>query len=151
MIYKKRPLKVDAEQWFRVEYDRQAGANTLPIYHLDVGHFRDPEVDSESCCEHCDATMHDHGWIDTLDGGHTVCPGDWIVTEVGGRKVPFKPHEFKIFHEPNLDHSTSALRSDFEETSVALIERVGAGVKFTPVEGDEEIIRYGGFDELKEA
>lgn len=141
MIYKKRPLKVDAERWYGVEYDRKAGENTQPIYHLDVDYFRDPLVESETPCEYCERAMGDHGWIDTLDGGHTVCPGDWIVTEVGGRKVPFKPHEFEIFHEPNLDHSLSALRNDVEEAAVALIERVGAGVKFTPAEGDEEIIR----------
>lgn len=32
----------------------------------------------------CDVLMHDHGWIDTPEGGHIVCPGDWIVTNSDG-------------------------------------------------------------------
>ena len=36
----------------------------------------------DSLCESCGAKYHDHGWIDTLEGGHVVCPGDWIITGV---------------------------------------------------------------------
>lgn len=38
--------------------------------------------------------MHVHGWIDTLEGGHIVCPGDWIVTGVQGERYPVKPDIF---------------------------------------------------------
>jgi hypothetical protein len=38
--------------------------------------------------------MHDHGWIDTLEGGHIVCPGDYIITGVNGEHYPCKPDIF---------------------------------------------------------
>jgi hypothetical protein len=44
--------------------------------------------------------MHDHGWIDTLEGGHIVCPGDWIITGVKGERYPCKPDVFAMTYEP---------------------------------------------------
>ena len=43
-----------------------------------VRYYRHPGVDGTSVCEKCGQTMHQHGWIDSLDA--TVCPGDWILT-----------------------------------------------------------------------
>ncbi len=36
--------------------------------------------------------------IETLEGGHIVCPGDYIVTGTHGEYYPVKPH---IFEENN--------------------------------------------------
>jgi len=44
--------------------------------------------------------MHVHGWIDTLEGGHIVCPGDWIITGVAGENYPCKPKIFAATYEP---------------------------------------------------
>lgn len=43
--------------------------------------------------------MQDHGWIDTPEGGHTVCPGDWIITGVVGERYPCKPDIFEATYE----------------------------------------------------
>ena len=44
--------------------------------------------------------MHNHGWIDTVQGGHVVCPGDWIVFDViNGKWFPCKPDVFKQLYE----------------------------------------------------
>jgi len=43
--------------------------------------------------------MHDHGWIDTLEGGHIVCPGDWIIKGVHGEFYPCKPDIFLETYE----------------------------------------------------
>jgi hypothetical protein len=43
--------------------------------------------------------MQDHGWIDTLEGGHIVCPGDWIITGVVGELYPCKPDIFEATYE----------------------------------------------------
>jgi hypothetical protein len=43
--------------------------------------------------------MHNHGWIETLEGGHTVCPGDWIITGVKGEHYPCKPDIFEMTYE----------------------------------------------------
>mgnify|MGYP001589441972 FL=1 len=43
--------------------------------------------------------MHVHGWIDTLEGGHIVCPGDWVITGVKGEYYPCKPDIFMMTYE----------------------------------------------------
>src|SRR5688572_15738404 len=48
-----------------------------------VRYFRRPDIPGTSPCISsipCAYTMHEHGWIDTPEGGHNVCPGDWIIT-----------------------------------------------------------------------
>jgi hypothetical protein len=39
------------------------------------------------------------GWIDTLEGGHIVSPGDWIITGVRGERYPCKPDIFEQTYE----------------------------------------------------
>lgn len=65
-----------------------------------VRRYRHPNVSGETKCGACGATMHDHGWIDTLEGGHIVCPGDWIATGVAGEHWPIKPDIFAATYEP---------------------------------------------------
>ena len=43
--------------------------------------------------------MHTHGWIDTLEGGHIVCPSDWIIEGVKGEFYPCKPDIFEQTYE----------------------------------------------------
>jgi hypothetical protein len=64
-----------------------------------VRYFRHPAVIGETACKHCGVRMHDHGWIDTLEGGHIVCPGDWIITGVKGEHYPCKPDIFTATYE----------------------------------------------------
>ena len=100
--YRKKPIVIEAEQWFKVEYDKEATTeDILPIYHLGVGYYRRPDLaDSENKCKHCGEIMHNHGWIDTLGGGHTVCPGDWIIKGINGEFYPCKPDIFDKTYEP---------------------------------------------------
>jgi len=65
-----------------------------------VRYFRRPDVPGTTPCRHCGRTMHEHGWIDTKEGGHIVCPGDWIVTGVQGERYPVKPEIFAATYEP---------------------------------------------------
>lgn len=56
-----------------------------------VRYFRRPDIPGTGTCPRCDATMHDHGWIDQGPDGITVCPGDWIAPDGSGgyrRVVP---------------------------------------------------------------
>lgn len=64
-----------------------------------VRYFRLPGLAGATICQHCNKTMHEHGWIDTRDGGHTVCPGDWIITGVKGERYPCKPDIFEMTYE----------------------------------------------------
>jgi hypothetical protein len=45
----------------------------------------------------------DRGYIKTLEGGHLVTPGDWIITGVKGEFYPCKPDIFKATYEPVHD------------------------------------------------
>ena len=51
--------------------------------------------------------MHVHGWIDTPEGGHIVCPGDYIITGVQGEYYPCKPDIFAQTYE-KLENSEEA-------------------------------------------
>lgn len=48
---------------------------------------------------------YDHGWIDTLEGGHIVCPGDWIIKGIKGEYYPCKPDIFRQTYEPVEDEN----------------------------------------------
>lgn len=64
-----------------------------------VRYFRRPDDSGMRTCAHCGSIMHAHGWIDTLEGGHVVCPGDWIITGVKGEHYPCKPDIFAATYE----------------------------------------------------
>lgn len=121
MEYRKKPVVIDATQWFKngdhpLDYaDDQQGmiegvqrtisGDSRREHGWEgsvVRYFRHPNVPGEKVCEHqgCGRTMHDHGWIDTLEGGHIVCPGDWIITGVKGEHYPCKPDIFALTYEP---------------------------------------------------
>ena len=68
-----------------------------------VRYFRRPDMSGETLCKHCSVRMHEHGWIYTLEGGHIVCPGDWVITGVVGEKYPCKDQIFKATYEPVSD------------------------------------------------
>jgi hypothetical protein len=91
--FRKKPIVIEAEQWNRVEGTSEMG------YHLGVGYYRHPDISGSKTCDHCGFIMHDHGWIDTLEGGHNVCPGDWIITGIKGEKYPCKPDIFAATYE----------------------------------------------------
>ena len=74
MKFRKKPVVIEATQWFKMGD------------HPDVTRFRDDV--SESI-----------GWIDTLEGGHIVNQGDWIITGVKGEHYPCKPDIFEMTYE----------------------------------------------------
>lgn len=116
--FRKKPVVIEATQWFKngdhpLDYSRDRDGledgelRTLtPAYRREKGwegdivrYFRRPDVAGSKQCNHCARTMHDHGWIDTLEGGHIVCPGDWIITGVKGEHYPCKPDIFAATYE----------------------------------------------------
>ncbi len=107
--YRKKLAVIEAEQWFEVIYDREAGhgitPEDMPIYHLGVGYYRrpEPEYDGQKVCPHCGRILHDHGWIDIRENGRVVCPGDWITTDANGEKYPCKPDLFEQTYDGPID------------------------------------------------
>lgn len=102
MKFRKKPVVIEATQWFK------NGDHPMDCSHLSNGdmvegsvvrYFRHPLHQAFQNCEHCGEVFHDHGWIDTLEGGHIVCPSDWIITGVKGEHYPCKPDIFEMTYE----------------------------------------------------
>lgn len=64
-----------------------------------VRYFRSPNTNGADVCPKCRHTFKEHGFIDTLEGGHIVCVGDYIITGVQGEKYPCKPDIFAATYE----------------------------------------------------
>lgn len=119
MKFRKKPVVIEASQWLKngdhpLDYiDAHEGleGGAMRVFTGAerkangwegdvVRYYRHPEVGGETPCKHCGVRMHEHGWIDTLEGGHIVCPGDWIITGVHGEHYPCKPDIFAATYEP---------------------------------------------------
>ena len=113
-LYRKKPVVISATQWFKngdhpLDYCEPVGLEA-PEYSaafrkennwegMIVRYYRTPELDGLTACKHCGKTMHEHGCIDTPEGGHTVCPGDYVITGVAGEHYPCKPDIFAATYE----------------------------------------------------
>lgn len=79
MKYRKKPVVIEATQWFKLgDHPAVLAAPLDPITGFVDGH---------------------HGWVQTLEGGHIVTPGDWIITGVKGEHYPCKPDIFAATYE----------------------------------------------------
>lgn len=111
-LYRPKAMIVDAHQWhYNGDHpgDRVGEHLTDPLddnntYNRQEGaivrYFRHPDFPGTTSCGQCKRTMHDHGWIDTPDGGHTVCPGDWILTTSNDEYYPVSPSVFRVAYLP---------------------------------------------------
>lgn len=114
MKYRKKPVVIEAHQWYKNgdhPLDHATNVSRFESGELKefsgahaksndwsgqiVGRYRTPSMDGQSVCKHCSNIMHIHGWMDTLEGEHTVCPGDYIITGVKGEMYPCKPDIFE--------------------------------------------------------
>lgn len=71
MKFRKKPVVIEATQWFKM------GDHPMVT-----------------------AFENEKGWVDTLEGGHVVTPGDWIITGIKGEHYPCKPDIFEATYEP---------------------------------------------------
>lgn len=109
--FRKKPVVIEAYQWTKngdhpldgvgMEAPCYPGSKDVYIRQegLVVRHFRDPDIHDEEPCAVCRKIAIDHGFIDTLEGGHRVCPGDWIITGIQGERYPCKPDIFAATYE----------------------------------------------------
>ena len=117
--FRKKPVVIEATQWFKNgDHPRDYAEETqgfenglLRTFSGEeraangweggvVRYYRTPDIPGETPCKHCGVRMHEHGWIDTLEGGHIVCPGDWVITGVKGELYPCKPDIFEATYDP---------------------------------------------------
>ena len=71
MKFRKKPVVIEAVQWFK------AGDHP-EVVALSLGRAADIHTVWPS----------ELGWIKTLEGGHVVTPGDWIIRGVKGEFYP---------------------------------------------------------------
>ena len=103
MKFRKKPVVIDATRWFKNGDHPLDACDTSPAREGKVvRYYRRPDDDGTRICATCSSRMHAHGWIDTLEGGHIVCPGDWIITGVAGENYPCKDPIFEQTYEPVL-------------------------------------------------
>jgi len=106
-LFRKKPVVVQATPWHKNGDHPDDGciwiegeAGRFMSEGKVVRYYRTPAEDVSRVCQHCGVRMHEHGFIDTLEGGHIVCPGDWIITGVKGERYPCKPDVFAATYEP---------------------------------------------------
>lgn len=107
MKFRKKPVIIDATQWYKNGDHPKDGNERFPdgpykgeLYEGEiVRYYSSPNLDGSTVCKHCSQFMSDHGWIDSLEGGHIVCPGDWIITGIKGEHYPCKPDIFEATYE----------------------------------------------------
>lgn len=106
-LFRKKPVVIEATQWFHNgDHPRDNSMGECsdgmlrPKFEGEiVGYFKTRAGNTMTACEVCKRPMLDHGWIDTLEGGHRVCPGDWIITGIKGEHYPCKPDIFAATYE----------------------------------------------------
>lgn len=109
--YTKKPVTIEASQWFK-EGDHDGvglfryppinpitGAISASEKAILMGQMKHSEVPERFRRDSCHALMDDHGIIDTLEGEHVVCPGDWIIRGVVGELYSCKPDVFEMSYD----------------------------------------------------
>jgi SLT domain-containing protein len=88
MKYRKKPVVVEAVQWHRhgdhpaVEPAAGNADGSAYMFAAENG-----------------VSIDSLGWLRTLEGGHVVSPGDWIIRGVKGELYPCKPDIFAATYE----------------------------------------------------
>ena len=82
--YRKKPVIIEAEQWFPGK--EVAGVINNPF--KPTGTFHDRFLD------------HPDIYVETLEGKMAVYPGDYIITGVKGEKYPCREAIFNLTYEP---------------------------------------------------
>jgi len=138
--YRKKPIVIEATQWFKNgDHPRDncfrpfEDTGEVPISAREgkiVRYFRHPNVSGDAKCDQCNHIMHDHGWIDTLEGGHTVCYGDWIITGIKGEHYPCKPDIFEATYD---SVKTDEINSTTEEELLEQVSKLVSLMKYLPL------------------
>ena len=84
--YRKKPVVIEATQWFK-DGDHP---NVVPL----------PPVSNPLEERAMGWDPLQYRWIGTLEDGHLVSQGDWIITGVQGELYPCKPDIFAMTYEP---------------------------------------------------
>jgi hypothetical protein len=87
--YRKKPVIIEAEQWFKF-----GDVPKAPIEKEIFSH------DGGCVCKQCGEDIDIHAICKTLEGKHIVCPGDYIIRGIKGEFYPCKKDIFFATYEP---------------------------------------------------
>ena len=117
MRYQSKIIQIEATQWFKNgdhpkddvlrPFEDTGEIPTEPREGAVVRYFRHPLNGSGTLCPNCMYLINSHGFIDTRQGGHKVCPSDWIITDLQtGETYPCKDDVFqrKYFEIPSAEN-----------------------------------------------
>lgn len=108
--FQKLRIIVEAYRWWKNgDHPNDGNPN---IEGKAVRYYRNPDDKGTRLCAHCNLRMHKHGWIDTLEGGHIVCPGDWVITGIEYEICPCKDSVFRSTYEPINEEAKDLWSSD---------------------------------------
>ena len=79
MKYRKKPVVIEAEQFFSKDWLKGKTIDGVEMEKSSRGEIS--------------------FWCPTLEGRHIVSEGDWIITGVKGEKYPCKPDIFELTYE----------------------------------------------------
>ena len=83
----KKPTPLEATQWFKIG-DHSA---IQPYSRYDcAGHV---------ICQFCGKQLKHHGQLHIRNESHSVCPGDWIITEPSGKHSVCRAKLFNEIYE----------------------------------------------------
>lgn len=85
--YRKKPVVIEAVQWWKDGDHPQV---------VEIPEKVRDTIDARSTA----LELNKMRWIGTLEGGHLVTPGDWIIKGVKGELYPCKPDIFEATYEP---------------------------------------------------
>jgi hypothetical protein len=85
MKFQKKPVVIEAKQW-----------------HAHGDHEKvKPLASTSDVATHIRGAERERlGYIFTMEGGHIVTPGDWIIQGVKGEFYPCKPDIFAATYDP---------------------------------------------------
>lgn len=118
--FTKKPVTIEATQWFK--HGDHAAVTSIPADHPIDRNCIDPSV---------------FGWVPTLEGGHVVTPGDWIITGVKGEHYPCKPDIFAATYDP-ADKQALALPTAEQVDDINVAESFTSVTKTAAPVGERE-------------
>lgn len=85
-------------------------------------------------------------WIETLEGGHVVTPGDWIATGVNGEHWPIKPDVFaKTYELAALASNSPVVGEEAQKPTPPSYYRAGKLGSALSFEGGVFFVNVAGF------
>lgn len=86
--FTKKPVTIQAIQW---DGTKDGIAKIQAVF---------PDIETCALTSHKTRQDVQHWRIGTLEGGHVVSPGDWIIRGIKGEYYPCKPDIFAATYDP---------------------------------------------------